>query len=103
MTNSFCGTDNYIPPEIIERKEYNNKCDIWGCGLIMYELCQLRMKFETTNPIELYQQIDKCEFDPIPAIYSQELSDIIFSMIKKNPEERPNASDILNNQSYRWL
>ena len=39
------GTDYYIAPEIIKEGIYNNKCDIWSLGCIIYELFNLSTYF----------------------------------------------------------
>ena len=34
----MCGTLDYLPPEMVEQKEYNHKVDNWTVGVLCYEL-----------------------------------------------------------------
>ena len=36
--NTFCGTIDFISPEVIEGKPYNESTDIWSCGVIAFLL-----------------------------------------------------------------
>jgi serine/threonine-protein kinase ULK/ATG1 len=38
MIESYCGTPLNMAPEILEKKIYNNKVDIWSLGVILFEL-----------------------------------------------------------------
>ena len=35
---TLCGTIDYIPPEIVTKKDYDNKVDLWTLGVLTYEL-----------------------------------------------------------------
>jgi len=51
------GTNNYMAPEIISGKKYNNKVDIWALGCIIYELCTLEVCFQSEGLIGLCNKI----------------------------------------------
>lgn len=36
--STFCGTTDYVPPEIVEGAEYDERVDIWALGVLLYEL-----------------------------------------------------------------
>lgn len=38
MRGTFCGTPLYVSPELLKRKNYNNKIDVWSVGILTYEL-----------------------------------------------------------------
>jgi len=50
-TNTFAGTQNYMAPEV-ETFEYNNKCDLWSLGVILYELYTNKYIFYSKNKKE---------------------------------------------------
>jgi len=43
---TYCGTFDYAPPEILERKNYDASVDIWCIGVLTYELLTGRVPFE---------------------------------------------------------
>ena len=45
MTINGVGTPAYVPPEISEGQQYDNKCDIWCLGLIIQDICTKKNAF----------------------------------------------------------
>jgi NIMA (never in mitosis gene a)-related kinase len=50
---SVVGTITYSCPEIIERRPYTDKADIWSLGVILYQLICLRNPFADSNPLQV--------------------------------------------------
>ena len=98
MALTQIGTPYFTAPEIWEQKPYDYKCDIWSMGCILYEMTTLNVPFLGLNMQELYQNILYSKYKPIPKMYSKELNEIIKIILNKNPNERPSANDLLNNE-----
>jgi calcium-dependent protein kinase len=52
-----------MAPEILNRKKYNEKCDIWACGVIMYILVTGVPPFKGKEDGLINAQIKKGEYD----------------------------------------
>ena len=42
---AMIGTPYYLSPEMVEGKPYSTKADIWALGVILYQLCALKLPF----------------------------------------------------------
>ena len=42
---TFCGTLDYVPPEIVTGDFYDERADVWCLGVLCYELCTGRAPF----------------------------------------------------------
>lgn len=93
---TMIGTPYYLSPEIIKGRAYNFKSDIWSLGVLLYELCVLRPPFEAKGLAFLARKIMKGQYSPIPNIYSTELKNLVASLLKINPMDRPTTNEILN-------
>lgn len=71
-----------MSPEQINEQKYNEKCDIWSLGCIIYELCALHPPFTAQNPMALALKIKEGKFDRIPRGYSDELQRMIEWMLQ---------------------
>ncbi len=96
------GTPYYIAPEILAG-EYNEKCDIWSCGVILYILLCGRPPFDGENDDEILENVSKGSYKisgPIWAKISVEGIDLIKKMLTFDPERRISAAQAL---SHQWI
>ncbi len=89
------GTPYYLSPEICQDKPYNQKSDIWSLGCMLYEIVTLNHAFDATSMKGLVMKILRGNYPPIAKTYSKELSDLIATLLRKNPDERPTINQIL--------
>ena len=90
-------TNDIVCPEVAHGKRYNEKSDIWYLGLLIYEICSLTKMKRTSidNLNEMYSNIIKGNYTPIPEHYSKNMREIIKMCLQFTPERRPSAEEIL--------
>ena len=82
----------------MNKESYNEKSDIWSLGCLVYELCCLSPPFTALNQRSLEAKIRIGKFRPISEQYSQELRDIVNSMLKVNVSAEKNAHKIADDR-----
>ena len=95
------GTAYYVSPEILEGK-YNEKCDIWSCGVILYIILSGTPPFNGENDIEIYKKISHKKFT-FPEKEWQNISENAKDLIKKmlcDENIRLSAKEVLQ---HNWL
>ena len=61
--NTFCGTIDFVSPEVIEGKPYNERTDIWSCGVIAFLLLSGVPPFKGKNDADISRNIVTCNYD----------------------------------------
>ena len=91
------GTPYYISPEIWNEQPYDYKCDIWSVGCIIYEMASLHVPFRGVSMQNLYKNVLRGIYQQIPGRYSDDLKQIIKSILVVNPKHRPSSKELLEN------
>ena len=90
---TFTGTLFYMAPEILNEEEYNNKCDLWSLGIIIYQLFFKDPPYKAEREIGLLRQIEKFGKTILKKTKIDLLDNLIDKLLEKNPSKRLSWED----------
>ncbi|XP_052020990.1 aurora kinase C-like [Apodemus sylvaticus] len=96
---TMCGTLDYLPPEMIARRMYNETVDLWCIGVLCYELLVGKPPFESNTHSETYRRICKVNFK-FPSSVPAGAQDLISKLLRYNPSERLSLAQVLE---HPWV
>ncbi|KAA6399034.1 MAG: putative protein kinase, cAMP-dependent, catalytic chain, partial [Streblomastix strix] len=94
---TICNTNMYMSPEQTSTNQQSFPADVYGIGLIMHEILSQTRPFETCSQYQLIQRRlnGKVQADIDSQHYSSDLIQLVDSMHRIKPEERPTVEQIL--------
>ncbi len=96
MLETSCGSPHYASPEIVAGKSYHGApSDIWSCGIILFALLTAHLPFDDTNIRNLLLKVQNGKFN-MPKYLSPEAKDLIWRMLRIDPEIRITMTEILS-------
>ena len=93
-----CGSPGYVAPEILKKKSYNHKVDIFSAGIICYILLSGRNPFTGHSHKEILMKNEECRFyfsDEYWGHVSREGVDFVLKLTDPDPESRYSAEQAL--------
>lgn len=94
-TFMYCGTPNYMAPEIVKKEEYEGfPVDVWAAGVLLYLLVTGGFPFGSNKEAKVFKNILKNQI-VFPEYLSCECKDLIKKMLESEPEKRILAEEVL--------
>eukprot|EP00760_Papus_ankaliazontas_P024502 PhM_4_TR2362/c0_g1_i1/m.105569/K08850/AURKX; aurora kinase, other len=101
MRRTFCGTLDYLAPEIVAspHPEYDTAVDVWSLGVVMFELLCGRAPFESDDPRDTVKKIQDAAL-AVPCYLTPECQDLIRGLLTKDRSTRLKPADVL---AHPWI
>ncbi|KAF7289082.1 Kinase-like protein [Mycena chlorophos] len=97
---TLCGTLDYLPPEMIEGKEHNEKVDYWALGVLTYEFLLGAPPFEDRASVNnTYKRITRVDLKFPPSI-TPDAKDLISKLLRYDPQQRLPLTEV---QKHPWI
>uniref|UniRef100_A0A4W4DZG9 protein kinase C n=1 Tax=Electrophorus electricus TaxID=8005 RepID=A0A4W4DZG9_ELEEL len=91
-TSTFCGTPEFLAPEVLTDSTYTRAVDWWGLGVLIYEMLVGESPFPGDDEEEVFDSIVNDEVR-YPRFLSPESASIMQKLLQKNPEKRLGAGE----------
>ncbi|ODV63700.1 kinase-like protein, partial [Ascoidea rubescens DSM 1968] len=101
--NTLTGTPQYMAPEILMGKPYDNSVDYWSLGCVVYDLLTGSPPFLGNNNKKIIDKVIKSKKIKYPFYLSLDAKDLLSKLLQKNPTKRMNDTKIDQLKKHRFF
>lgn len=101
---SRCGTPSYVAPEILNSLPYDQMCDMWSCGVVLYSLLCGYTPFADDNQEVMFTRVKAGDFEFYEEEWShisQDAKNLISGLLKVDPDERLSATQAMDSPWFK--
>lgn len=100
MLNTLCGSPMYMAPEIMLKKRYNNKSDLWSVGVIFYEVLFGTTPYKAKNMIDLMTAIKRKPVSLPKNTLTVACRDLLLNLLRRDPDKRISWDSLFNHDWF---
>ena len=99
-TMQFAGTPAYMAPELFQKRQYDEKVDVFAYGTLLWELTNREVPYDGIDAADIRSKVEKDE--PLKVAYGADprITQLIGQCRSANPAERPHFDRILEILSF---